>query len=221
MDQNRARQILGLKPSASFEDAKKAYRNLAKRYHPDVAGKLPEAVAFSESKMKEINLAFRLLRPHLKQGFPRKNPNQKKDNTGTEGSGPGKDRSSGKKTDLFSFLRDMLKKGRLKKTGRHTAGPGKSSRNRGGQEPDNVGFSEILSAVVDGQPAFRKAKKRTIPAGSGGKTGCRPCPRYQNYMMQRRYSGSISAGKTRRVAALMVSEIEPISPVSPVDPVVR
>lgn len=28
-------KILGIRPSCSYEDAKKVYRNLCKRYHPD------------------------------------------------------------------------------------------------------------------------------------------------------------------------------------------
>ncbi|MCR4937613.1 MAG: J domain-containing protein [Lachnospiraceae bacterium] len=38
MNINDAYHILGLKPDASKEDIKKAYRELCKRYHPDNAG---------------------------------------------------------------------------------------------------------------------------------------------------------------------------------------
>ncbi len=46
--------VLGLKPDASDEEVKKAYKTLAKRYHPDVAGNSPEAAR----KMQEINAAY-------------------------------------------------------------------------------------------------------------------------------------------------------------------
>lgn len=46
--------ILGVSPSASEDDIKKAYRTLAKKYHPDVNGGSAEA----EQKMKEINEAY-------------------------------------------------------------------------------------------------------------------------------------------------------------------
>ena len=41
-------KILGVERNSSPEDIKKAYRNLAMKYHPDRAGKDPSA----ESKLK-------------------------------------------------------------------------------------------------------------------------------------------------------------------------
>jgi curved DNA-binding protein len=49
--------ILGVDRGASKEDIKKAYRNLAKRYHPDVNPGNPEA----ERKFKEISQAYEIL----------------------------------------------------------------------------------------------------------------------------------------------------------------
>ena len=46
--------VLGLKPDASDEEVKRAYKALAKKYHPDVAGNSPEAAR----KMQEINAAY-------------------------------------------------------------------------------------------------------------------------------------------------------------------
>jgi len=48
-------QILGVDKNASQEEIKKAFRQLARKYHPDVAGKE------SEEKFKEINEAFQVL----------------------------------------------------------------------------------------------------------------------------------------------------------------
>lgn len=42
-DEMRALDLLGLEPDASFEDARKAWRRLAKETHPDVRGDDPEA----------------------------------------------------------------------------------------------------------------------------------------------------------------------------------
>ena len=46
--------VLGVSPGASEDEIKKAYKNLAKKYHPDVTGNSPEA----EKKMQEINAAY-------------------------------------------------------------------------------------------------------------------------------------------------------------------
>ena len=49
--------VLGVSPSASDEDVKKAYRELARKYHPDNYHDNPLADLASE-KMKEINEAY-------------------------------------------------------------------------------------------------------------------------------------------------------------------
>ncbi len=47
-------RVLGLSPGASDDEVKKAYKTLAKKYHPDVAGNSEEAAR----KMQEINAAY-------------------------------------------------------------------------------------------------------------------------------------------------------------------
>lgn len=47
-------EVLGLKQGASEEEVKKAYKTLAKKYHPDVTGNDPSAA----KKMQEINSAY-------------------------------------------------------------------------------------------------------------------------------------------------------------------
>lgn len=47
-------RVLGVSPSATEDEIKKAYRALAKKYHPDVNNGSPEA----EAKMKEVNEAY-------------------------------------------------------------------------------------------------------------------------------------------------------------------
>ena len=46
--------VLGLPHGASEEEVKKAYKRLAKKYHPDIAGNSEEAAR----KMQEINAAY-------------------------------------------------------------------------------------------------------------------------------------------------------------------
>lgn len=50
-------RVLGVSPGASEEEIKKAYRALAKKYHPDVNQGSPEA----EARMKEVNEAYATL----------------------------------------------------------------------------------------------------------------------------------------------------------------
>ena len=47
-------RVLGVSPSASEDEIKKAYRTLAKKYHPDVNNGSSEA----EARMKEVNEAY-------------------------------------------------------------------------------------------------------------------------------------------------------------------
>ena len=50
--------VLGVSRDASDEDIKKAYRTLAKKYHPDVN----PGDKTAEEKMKEVNAAYDLIR---------------------------------------------------------------------------------------------------------------------------------------------------------------
>ncbi len=57
--------ILGVKKNASIDEIKKAYKELAKKYHPDVSKE-----AESEKKFKEINEAYSVLSdPEKKQNY--------------------------------------------------------------------------------------------------------------------------------------------------------
>jgi molecular chaperone DnaJ len=53
-------EILGIKSGTSKEDIKKAYRELAKKYHPDQYGNNPLR-DLAEEKMREINEAYEFL----------------------------------------------------------------------------------------------------------------------------------------------------------------
>ena len=49
--------VLGVSPSASDEEIKRAYRELVKKYHPDNYANNPLA-DLAEAKMKEVNEAY-------------------------------------------------------------------------------------------------------------------------------------------------------------------
>lgn len=51
-------KILGVDPSATDEEIKKAYRNLARKYHPDRYASDPDMAELASEKMKEVNTAY-------------------------------------------------------------------------------------------------------------------------------------------------------------------
>lgn len=52
-------EILGIEPTASKEEITRAYRTMAKKYHPDtVADMAPEFRELAEQRMKAINAAY-------------------------------------------------------------------------------------------------------------------------------------------------------------------
>jgi hypothetical protein len=61
----KARKVLGVSDTATADEISVAYRHLAQMYHPDkVAGLAPDFQALAEQRMKEINIAYDLLK-HL------------------------------------------------------------------------------------------------------------------------------------------------------------
>ena len=51
-------KVLGVDPSASDEEIKKAYRDLARKYHPDRYTSNPDMAELANEKMKEVNTAY-------------------------------------------------------------------------------------------------------------------------------------------------------------------
>ncbi len=50
--------VLGVSPSATDDEVKTAYRNLAKKYHPDNFNNDPAAAELAQEKMQQINEAY-------------------------------------------------------------------------------------------------------------------------------------------------------------------
>ena len=66
-------EVLGVPSSATDEEVKKAYRNLARKYHPDNYHDSPLADVAQE-KMKEINEAYEAVQSMRKNGGAGQNP---------------------------------------------------------------------------------------------------------------------------------------------------
>ena len=54
-------EVLGVSKTATAEELKKAYRQLAKKYHPDAN---PDNKSEAEAKFKEVNEAYETLMVH-------------------------------------------------------------------------------------------------------------------------------------------------------------
>lgn len=62
--QKRYRQslsALGLNEGVTFDEVKTAYRNLAKKWHPDRYARKPRELAKAEARMRRINAAYEWL----------------------------------------------------------------------------------------------------------------------------------------------------------------
>lgn len=61
-------EVLGVSPSATDEEIKKAYRKLSRQYHPDANVNSPNAAA-AEEKFKEIQQAYNQIMREKQQGY--------------------------------------------------------------------------------------------------------------------------------------------------------
>ena len=72
MNLQQCLKILELDSPSSIEDAKKAYRDLVRVWHPDRFQGNPRLKQKAERKLREINLAFNFLREYLEANPARK-----------------------------------------------------------------------------------------------------------------------------------------------------
>jgi len=200
MDKKTAFKILNLHHSATFEQAKKAYHNMAKKYHPDVGGGNSESQKDRENRMKEINLAFFFLAPMLESKKKTQRIQRDDHKSGI---------SENSQTPSFPNKLKSLFKAFIKKNHNpnftnsvKTEKTFEKSKNR---QPV---FKDILKSVHNGH-GFNKIKKR-------GKYAKRSYNAYQEYMILKK---KIKAGQSRTDQGMSIGKVEKINRVRPVSPV--
>lgn len=153
-------EILGVTRNADKEELKRAYRRLARKYHPDV-NKDPEA----EDRFKEINRAYEVLsEPELKSRYDRFGE------AGVSGGGQGFSQDFG---DSFADIFESFFSG-------FSGGVGNQTRRRSGPvRGDDLRIDlslDFQEAVFGGEKELRIKHLETCETcgGTGAKPGTKP-----------------------------------------------
>ncbi len=99
-------RVLGVSPGASDDEIKKAYRDLARKYHPDNYHDNPLA-DLAQEKMKEINEAYDLITKQRASGSSSSSGARQSDWSWNPGS------SGSNATGIYAQIRNAINSGRL------------------------------------------------------------------------------------------------------------
>jgi hypothetical protein len=210
MDLKTALDILNLDTAATLAEAKKAYRALAKQYHPDVMDKTASAEKDAEARMKDINLAFRYLAPFLKLNEPVKKASVK-----TPDPEPPEEKPETVKTwgAVFDNCRQLLTRFFVQQKPPHDD-PKTSPPPKQGVKPNKEDFRTVLKNIKTGPLENGK-----ILSGRSKKKNPSPKPPfdyYQRYMELKQKMKSGRSIKNPDTSIHRITEIDPVTRVNAV-----
>lgn len=170
-------EVLGVNKNATDDELKKAYRKLAKKYHPDAN---PDNKAEAEAKFKEVNEAYEVLsNPQKRQMYDQFGTADPQGFNGTGGpfggngggyysyttSGSGFDGFG----DIFGDLGDLFGFG----TGRSSKAQNGPSKGANLNYDVNLTFEEAYSGV-NKEINITRNEKCTTCSGTGARPGTHP-----------------------------------------------
>jgi len=155
MNIHKSLKVLGLTPDASFQEARKAYKKLVKRWHPDRFFDDASQMNNAEEALKRINQAYTDIEAWFKSRptgpFPTKPPSpspHKKATTGFENLHHGKD----KIRDRHSWMDNLMN--RFNTFAKHRTGAGKhpseKDQNHGSPARKAKTFDQVLNEISRG-----------------------------------------------------------------------
>ncbi|NMA65463.1 MAG: molecular chaperone DnaJ [Clostridiaceae bacterium] len=177
-------EVLGISKSASNDDIKKAYRKLAKKYHPDVNPGNKEA----EAKFKEINEAYSVLSDEQKRANYDRFGHAAFDGTGASGFGGFEGFGFGGFEDIF----ETFMGGGFGRSRNRAKGPVRGNDLRYSME---ISFEEAAFGT-EKEISVNRLQTCTTCTGTGAKPGTSPetC-KHCNGTGQVRYSQSTLFGQ--------------------------
>lgn len=193
MDAKNCFDILCISKDSDLNEAKRAYKRLVKRWHPDQYGNLPEKQQIAHEKLTEINVAYREIVSILKNRIDSPGPMVESKKTSRR---PTDDRSfSEKKTPLWrrivSFFSNSMHGAR-----RTVHADGYAHHTSRGSHPESAApeFRQALKQAIHKQRRNagvdqRSARAKSRARGNSAQRGRGRKTVYGTHVSPRRSSG--------------------------------